>query len=696
MRGNKKTALVIAVITLVVCVLFTGYYSQELEVTASHESGFYNDPFELELSGSNGIIYYTTDGSDPDENAIRYDGPILIEDATSHENTNSMRKDMAMDFIEEVSQNENFRSNGFKVPDFLIDKCTVIKAVAIDDQGNVSQTVTRTYFVDFQNRNKYHNTNTMSIVTDPSNLFDYDTGIYITGRIFDEFYSAMDKENMDWAYEWWSTNYRSKGREWERPARITIFDKKKTLLLDGNYGIRIQGGASRALVPKSLNIYARGVYGNKKIPGKIMDVGYDLDVLNLNSGAQTMPYNLPDYLVNTVASGLKIGTRKYIPYQMFLDGEYWGFYFLTERHDESYFHDNYKVDKENIVMIKNQEVEIGEDEDLALYEELVKFFEETDLSVEENYQKACELIDIDNALNYFATEVYIVNYDWSIKNNFALWRARETGGHVGGDGKWRWVIFDVNLALKNSKVRTKAEYFEDEDIFFKALMQNEGFREAFAQKQLYLAEELFEPEKIGQMIDEYREDYRLAIENSANRFYGTDNQYVQNYDSYFDNMKYFFRDRSIITQMRYKGIVYDYNLGDQIFFGQTGEAIYYMDDGFGHSEAPYTWTNGNTSVIRMRTAEPEHDLKLTLHAGVYTEKQRVTIKVNGHVIEECEWKGENTNDYIIPKEWVEGQEELTIEFELPDAISPREYTGASDGRMLGLSIMDMTIAETTK
>lgn len=53
----------------------------------SHQSGFYEDAFLLKLYADFGeTIYYTLDGSEPTENSLVYNGPILIEEVSSQPN----------------------------------------------------------------------------------------------------------------------------------------------------------------------------------------------------------------------------------------------------------------------------------------------------------------------------------------------------------------------------------------------------------------------------------------------------------------------------------------------------------------------------------------------------------------------------------------------------------------------------------
>ena len=71
-------------------------------------------------------------------------------------------------------------------PDEGVLKAAIVRAVAVDGQGRVSDIITKTYFVGSANVEKYRNMKVISLVTDPDNLFDYDKGIYVKGKVYDD------------------------------------------------------------------------------------------------------------------------------------------------------------------------------------------------------------------------------------------------------------------------------------------------------------------------------------------------------------------------------------------------------------------------------------------------------------------------------------------------------------------------------
>ena len=111
----------------------------------------------------------------------------------------------------------------------------------------------------------YQNVPIVSIVTDPKNLLDYDTGIYVKGTYYDKWIQTEDaKKWLDKRVDYGVTgNFTQKGREWERYAVIEYFENPSTSSWIMNSGIRIKGGVSRLYGQKSFNVYFRKEYDGK-------------------------------------------------------------------------------------------------------------------------------------------------------------------------------------------------------------------------------------------------------------------------------------------------------------------------------------------------------------------------------------------------------------------------------------------------
>ena len=261
--------------------------SKNSQLKFSVPPGFYSDPFQLEITAPTDEIYYTLDGTDPDRNSMRYTGPLKITDVTSNENVHSARTDVTAGFLLDLLDEYSFRPSLINVvPDFPVDKCTIIRAVYYDAEGEQSPVETGSYFVGYDRKDGYENMHVLSIVSDPKNFFDYDTGIYVLGKRFERF---LDEGGLDGVegpiWNWWTGNFSCYGREWERLVSLQFFDPDGNMILSQEGGIRIHGGGTRGSVPRSFNIYARTEYdGNTVLHHDFFQTGFEPDKVILSSG----------------------------------------------------------------------------------------------------------------------------------------------------------------------------------------------------------------------------------------------------------------------------------------------------------------------------------------------------------------------------------------------------------------------------
>lgn len=506
----------------------------------SEEGGFYEDGFYLELTATEGCsIYYTLDSTTPDRNSLRYSEPIYIGNASLNENVYSMTEGMHVADWNAVT------------PEHLIDKCTVVRAVAIPDSSmeSSSDVVTKSFFVGFS-EDHFDHFGVVSVVTDPENLFDSKKGIYVTGDLLEEYLATTeDPYETEWAY--WPANFRQRGKEWEREANVTFWDPEGNLLFAKDVGIRTQGGWSRAYVPRSLNLFAREEYdGEGWFPYDFFGHGYQLATMTLSAGGTGHVTRMNDYLMTSRVQGLAYTLMSYKPYIMFLDGEYWGFYWLTDKFDAQFLQEAYGLGDADIIIIKETMLEAGYEEDLSAYKQMLRFFETQDMSDPASYAQACQLIDMESFTDYYATMIYIARmHDWPGSNE-ALWRTRNVGDQPYADGKWRWLMYDCNSYCMEEDLiehNTLAWAIEKSPVFA-SLWENPSFREEFEVRILEIADQNFDPEEMHQFIENYRNTMFSPIKKSWDRFYGLENRRHIRFGQKMDGAQAFFAQRRAVVE----------------------------------------------------------------------------------------------------------------------------------------------------
>ena len=501
----------------------------------SCESGVYEEDFYLEMkAGIGSRIYYTTDGSDPDENSTLYEGPVLLTDASGEPNRISSREDLS--------------AKAYDAPSSNVDKANVIKAIAFYGSDLKSEIVTGNFLVKKSDEAAgYKACPVLFLIADPAELTDYNHGIMVLGSRFDEYVKAQGiteeeiakGEFKDYSIE---ANFSSRmGRNAERIVNAQLVSED--VIFDMNVGIRNRGVSSSDGPKKSYNLYAREEYGTAEFPKELFSCGHEVDRLTLRREDSI----LKDALAEEMLAGSPLlVTEAGSPVQVFINGEYWGLYDLEEKYDENWFMTHLGISGDKIDLVKGRTTELNatgsaKDDLKALFE----YCETHDLSVQENYEYVLSKVNIESYADFYATIVYIASIDFSQDYNLIFWRTSGNLGEGSLNGKWNWSVYDLNSAMINPEQDTlngelKKGYENPigEHTMLSALMKNENFREIFA-KSFERMEEYFSADEVRTAVENKRDALTAAGEKNNLRW-DEDVDYDAQADkiiNFFDNRK---------------------------------------------------------------------------------------------------------------------------------------------------------------
>ncbi|MBN1647671.1 MAG: CotH kinase family protein [Spirochaetales bacterium] len=409
-------------------------------VSLSHVPGFYNGSITLALSGNGGTIRYTTDGSGPDGHSPVYRKALTIE------------------------------------------KNTVIRARIFADGCIPGKITSATYFI--------HEKSTLpvfSIALDPALLYSDEKGLLVPGKNHAEEFPYVGAN-------FW--------QEWEYPASVEMFGPDSKELFSATAGLKIFGAYSRALPQKSFVLKFRNIYGMPRLAMRLFPEKeiYSYESFVLRSGGQdSQRTKLRDLVAGKLAGLLGLEYQAGYPVLLFLNGEYYGLCNLREKIEDSFLAANTgRPDKKGFDLIQgNTQVLAGSYDH---YRQVIRFAARNNLALEENYEKICQWVDIEDYIDYHLLQVYIGNLDGG---NIRFWR-----GTAPGD-KWRWIVFDTDYSFYEPQRNVLESWLDPEGrghaklfstLLITRLLQNEDFRDLFIRRFIYHLKYTLDPEIVTEIM----------------------------------------------------------------------------------------------------------------------------------------------------------------------------------------------------
>lgn len=460
----------------------------------SHAGGFYDAEFDLEIeSAPDTAVYYTLDGSVPDEGSYLYENAIHVYDKSSEENVWNSVRNIKEDW-------ESYRPDTTPVA-----KAFLVRAVAVDTAGNKSDVVTASYFI---GQDGLKDKAVLSLVAAPEDLFGGEKGIYVTGDAYDEWYqSGVDGGSP-------LPNFEQTGKEWEREASFELFEKTENVLQQ-TVGIRIQGNSTRNAEDKRFNVYTRPEYDAVSFESPL----FGGDILPTSLIVHT---SFIDALNQELMEDRKVVYQKAKPVSLFLNGEFWYEGFLREKYSRDYFEDYCEIEGSNLILYKGGELEEGTGADRELYREFYDYLGSKDFSEDSAYEELTGKIDVQNYIEYLSAHIYCANMDMNDKKNVVMFRAREAGEGAYNDGRWRFALYDMDAvgwtSLRYYEIEEEAaldsfsttpRYTKiafNEGAIYKALKQNEQFSKQFVLTFMDLLNTNFSVENASSKLEAYGQD----------------------------------------------------------------------------------------------------------------------------------------------------------------------------------------------
>ncbi len=374
--------------------------SGDQSIRFSKDSLVTAQPFQLTLDNQvPGTIRYTTNGALPNANSMPYTGPLSINEST------------------------------------------VLRAQVFDGETPAGEVHTKSYIFAYYDQ-------TIPIISIVADWGDLNT-----------LHDAP----------------RERGEEWERPMNMEYFAPGGQIQFNVRAGIRIHGNFSRIFSPKkSYRLYFRKSYGG---PGNLEYPLFEdspvtkFDKLVLKALYQDSFHhrNIPEhedrqltakYVGDQVTRNLHRNMGQPIAHGtwvvLYLNGEFWGLYNLTERIDLQFMRSYSDKDGDWDVITKeggwNDQgewfvIEEAKDGGDWGWLENQSWVGSADFTIPGNIGGLEWRVDMENVFSYTFLLAYVQDMEWP-ESNWYVYR-RYDAGAVGSERQWRMMVWDAENAFGN-------------------------------------------------------------------------------------------------------------------------------------------------------------------------------------------------------------------------------------------------------
>ncbi len=435
-----------------------GYLGLMEEVEISHLRGFYESAFIVELSceTAGAEIYYTTDGSKPNEiTGALYNPEVRISITTTTclramsfktGYQSSRVATCTYIFLDDVKTQSNgdAYARGFPVQwynrwgQYLRDGDYEMDPDVLTDP---------TYSGEFEAAMKA--LPALSIATDMDNLFDPQTGIYVNN---------------------WQWHNPEIGEDWEREISLEFFESNSGEDFQVDAGLRLSGNQSRdpSLNAKhSMRIFFKSEFGPSMLEYPFyQNTGADrLNNISLRSNYHWNWMNpeawggvRAQYLRDTFAQdsirdmGYLSPDARFV--HLYMNGLYWGLYQASERPDGPFLaehiggeREDYDVMEGTIEGVEGVTVKEGQRNSWDYMQSLFAPYDYSTPMNAADYNELIQHLDIAQFCDYMIYNTFVTSWDWNSKNWYAA--SLRDPQNISGPplSKWAFYPWDSEIVM---------------------------------------------------------------------------------------------------------------------------------------------------------------------------------------------------------------------------------------------------------
>ena len=311
-----------------------------------------------------------------------------------------------------------------------------------------SPVVTRSYI----HKDRQYPFPIISIVTDRNNLYSTAYGVFQKGSNGRP--GNGQTSNCNW------------NMDWDRPVSFEYITDRNEYVLSQECDLSVCGGWTRASSLKSFKLKATKTYDlNNYFKAQFFEEKPYIKnkTLQIRNGGNDGSCRVLDASIQQVVarSGLYVDHQAWQPVHVFINGSHYAVLNMREPNNKHHAYANYGLDTDEM-----DQFEISPDSGYVQMEGSKDAFNRLlelskDAENEDTYEEIMQMLDVDEFINYLAVELHIGNWDWP-QNNVKGFRGVN-------DGKFHFVLFDLDGAFNVSSGEVFNKFFEKENYEFDTL-----------------------------------------------------------------------------------------------------------------------------------------------------------------------------------------------------------------------------------